>query len=87
MLGVDPTGVIVKVGTNVIPVAHRRTRCGHFAAALRHTCHSCAAGRPADCITPVHLGIHRWGGYAEFVRVPALNTAIIPDNLDFAEAA
>ena len=86
VLGVDPVGVIVKVGTGVSPsrIGERVAttsplRCG--------TCHSCAAGRPADCITPVHLGIHRWGGYAEFVKVPALNTVLIPANLDFAEAA
>jgi NADPH:quinone reductase-like Zn-dependent oxidoreductase len=86
VLGVDPTGVIVQVGANVAG-----DRIGERVAVISPlrcgSCHSCAAGRPADCIKPVHLGIHRWGGYAEYVRVPASNTMIVPDNLDFAEAA
>jgi NADPH:quinone reductase-like Zn-dependent oxidoreductase len=86
VLGVDPTGIIVQTGANVSAERigeHVATtsplRCG--------TCPACAAGRPADCITPVHLGIHRWGGYAEYVKVPAANTTPIPPALDFAEAA
>jgi len=67
-------------------IAYRRTRRGHLTTALRHL-HACKNGNPADCITPVHLGIHRWGGYAEYVRVPAENTTPIPDNLAFPEAS
>jgi NADPH2:quinone reductase len=86
VLGVDPTGILVQAGTNV-----SRERIGERVATTSPlrcgTCGPCAAGRPADCITPVHLGIHRWGGYADYVKVPAANTTVIPANLDFAEAA
>lgn len=32
------------------------------------------------------IGIHRWGGYAEYVTVPAENAFPIPDSLTFPEA-
>jgi NADPH:quinone reductase-like Zn-dependent oxidoreductase len=86
VLGVDPTGIIVKAGTNV-PASRIGERVATTSPLRCGTCNACAAGRPADCITPVHLGIHRWGGYAEYVKVPAVNTIVIPENLDFAEAA
>lgn len=86
VLGVDPVGVIVAAGANVPAerigerVAVRPTlRCGECAA--------CRAGRASDCVAPEHLGIHRWGGYAEYVRVPASGTIRIPDNLDFRDAS
>lgn len=53
-------------------------------------CGRCAAyqsGREADCAAPVHLGVHRWGGYAEYVAVPAANWVPIPDSLSFAAAS
>jgi NADPH:quinone reductase-like Zn-dependent oxidoreductase len=86
VLGVDPVGVIVAAGSNV-----PQTRLGErvaFLSPLRcGTCNPCKSGHSADCITPVHLGIHRWGGYAEYVRVPSSNTTPIPANLDFPEAS
>ncbi len=86
VLGVDPVGVIVAAGTNV-----PQTRLGEHVAVISPlrcgTCTPCKNGNPADCITPVHLGIHRWGGYAEYVRVPAVNTTPVPDNLGFPEAS
>lgn len=86
VLGVDPTGVIVAAGANVA-----QTRLGERVAVLSPlrcgTCNPCRNGNSADCIAPVHLGIHRWGGYAEYVRVPAENTTPIPDGLDFPEAS
>jgi NADPH:quinone reductase len=86
VLGVDPTGVIVAAGANVA-----QTRLGERVAVLSPlrcgTCNPCRSGNSADCIAPVHLGIHRWGGYAEYVRVPAENTTPIPEGLDFPEAS
>jgi NADPH:quinone reductase-like Zn-dependent oxidoreductase len=32
------------------------------------------------------LGVHCWGGYAEYMRIPASNCVPIPDGLSFAEA-
>jgi NADPH2:quinone reductase len=86
VLGVDPTGIIVAAGANV-PQARLGERVAVLSPLRCGTCTPCKNGNPADCITPVHLGIHRWGGYAEYVRVPAENTTPIPDNLDFPEAS
>jgi NADPH2:quinone reductase len=86
VLGVDPVGIIVEVGTDVDAarigqrVAFRSPlRCGR--------CGPCVAGRPADCIKPIHLGIHAWGGYADYVVFPETSAIELPPNLAFPEAA
>jgi NADPH:quinone reductase len=86
VLGVDPAGIIVQVGTNV-PQSRLGERVAVTSPPRCGLCVPCKSGRPADCITPSHLGIHRWGGYAEYVRVSEDSTTQIPDNLDFPEAA
>jgi NADPH:quinone reductase-like Zn-dependent oxidoreductase len=35
---------------------------------------------------PQMLGVHAWGGYAQYVKVPAAITHLIPDGVDFATA-
>jgi NADPH2:quinone reductase len=49
-------------------------------------CAACLADNEADCMDTAMLGIHRWGGYADYVVVPAENTVPLPDGLSFAEA-
>ena len=73
--GVDPSGVIAKVGPDVTgrKVGDRVT------VQLRSGSES-----GADSIR--NLGLHAWGGYAEYVRCEASRTAIVPDGLDFATA-
>ncbi len=75
--GVDPSGVVVKLGEGV---THRKVG-DRVTVALRlpggqHT--------GADAIRL--LGVHAWGGYAEYVRAVAANTTIVPDNVDFPTA-
>ncbi len=86
VLGVDPVGVVVEAGSAVDPallgerVAFRSPlRCG--------TCVPCLAGKPEDCIKPRHLGIHAWGGYADYVVFPATSITRIPPNVAFPDAA
>ena len=86
VLGVDPVGVIVEVGSGVDPARigqrvafHSPLRCGR--------CGPCLAGQPADCIKPLHLGIHAWGGYADYVVFPETSALEIPANLSFPDAA
>ena len=84
--GQDPAGEIVAVGSGVdgarrgerVIVSSRLT-CGQ--------CDACKAGHGSDCRRSRHIGIHRWGGYAEFVAVPAAQAIPISDTLSFAEAA
>ena len=86
VLGVDPAGVVVARGGNV-----RAPQVGARVAVVPHircmTCDTCRAGRPEDCPNSRHIGVHEWGGYAEYVRAPARNVHEIPDGVSFAEAA
>ena len=84
--GQDPAGEIVEVGTGVLAsragqrvIVSSRLTCGE--------CTACKAGRGSDCPKSRHIGIHRWGGYAEYVAVPEGQAIPIADSLSFAEAA
>ena len=84
VLGVDPTGEVAAVGPGVV-----RPRVGERVAV--HTVvrsPRCVAGHEAD--DPVFgdiIGVSRWGGYAEYVAVPAENAFVVPSNLGFPDAA
>jgi NADPH:quinone reductase-like Zn-dependent oxidoreductase len=75
VLGVDPSGVVAAVGTDVTG-----RRVGDRVVTRQIL-------RPATATAgPAILGVHAWGGYAEYVRVPAAATHPIPDGLDFVAA-
>ena len=75
ILGVDPTGVIAKVGAGVTDrkVGDRVTTSIRVSEAT-----------PTE--PPKLLGVHVWGGYAEFTKVPAQKTFLVPEGLDLAPA-
>ncbi len=50
-------------------------------------CRECLSGRDHHCRAYGIFGEHRWGGYAERIRVPAVNVFPRPKRLSFAEAA
>ena len=86
MLGGDFAGVVEAVGHGADPglVGMR------VAAMNTHTCGECAscrAGREYECTQLEMVGIHRWGSYAEFTRVPAASLHVLPDGIGMAEAA
>ncbi|MEW4401736.1 zinc-binding dehydrogenase [Agrobacterium tumefaciens] len=75
VLGADPSGVIVAVGDGVSSrqVGDRVVTSPFL--------------RPPTGAQPSQLlGVHAWGGYAEFVTVPADATFIIPSSLDYPQA-
>jgi NADPH:quinone reductase-like Zn-dependent oxidoreductase len=74
--GVDPSGVIVALGEGV---THRKVG-DRVTVALR------LGGDNSGADALRLLGVHAWGGYAEYVRALAVNTTIVPDGLDFATA-
>ncbi len=39
----------------------------------------------ANCVDSKRIGIDRWGGYAEYIAVPARYAVKIPDETSFAE--
>jgi len=73
--GVDPAGVIAKLGPGV---TDRRVG-DRVVTALR-------VNRESQFAAPRLLGVHTWGGYAEYVKAPAENTQLVPDGLDFPTA-
>lgn len=84
VLGIDPSGVIVAVGDGVDsmrvgePVAVKpNIPCG--------SCAACAIGAEEDCPRQTVVGVHRDGGAAELVIVPALS-AFPRAGLDAAQA-
>lgn len=75
ILGVDPSGVVAKLGPGVTD----RKVGDRVTVQLR-------VGPQAGTDTIRQLGAHAWGGYAQFVCAQANRTAIVPDGLDFATA-
>jgi L-gulonate 5-dehydrogenase len=53
--------------------------CGH--------CYPCRVGKRNCCANLAIIGIHREGGFAEYVTAPAQNLNVIPDSLDDFHAA
>src|SRR2546428_429380 len=75
ILGVDPSGVVAAVGDGVTA-----RKVGDRVTTRQLV-------RPATATSgPMLLGVHTWGGYAEYVKVPADITHVIPDGLDFGIA-
>jgi len=84
VLGVDPAGVIAALGEGV-----QKLKVGDRAAVISYMacrkCRHCLAGREDTCVNGRHIGLHRWGGYGEYVTLPARNAFKIPDTMSFAE--
>jgi NADPH:quinone reductase-like Zn-dependent oxidoreductase len=75
VLGVDPSGVVATVGPGVTArKVGDRVTTGQL---LRP---------PTDTAGPMILGVHAWGGYAQYVRLPVASTHPIPDGVDFVTA-
>jgi len=85
VLGADPSGIVTAVGQDVtsVKIGDRVTVMSTIACG---ECHECRNGASASCGLSRTIGVHRWGGYAEYVAVPASNIVKIPHQLDFGEA-
>ncbi len=84
--GVDPAGVVRDVGHGVSNVV-AGDRVALLSRAPCLDCEYCAAGDFKKCTKSTMLGVGRWGGAAELVKVPASVAVKLPGNLEFAEAA
>ena len=86
ILGVDPAGIVSEIGEGVA-----KHKIGDRVAVVSFIpckkCKQCLKGEEANCLASQHIGLHRWGGYAEYVAVPARNVFKLPDNISFAEGS
>jgi NADPH:quinone reductase len=73
--GVDPSGVIVAVGEGVTS-----RKVGDRVATTTRV----SGGTATEAARL--LGVHVWGGYAEYVKVPEATTHLVPDGIDFVTA-
>ena len=86
VLGVDPAGEIAAMGDGVDSFQiGDRVAVVSFIACRR--CKQCLKGEEACCIASRHIGLHRWGGYADYVVVPAGNAFKLPDNVSYAQGS
>ncbi len=85
VMGIDPSGVVVRCGSRVASlglgnrvVVKPPIACG--------TCSFCARGEDDSCLSLHNVGVHRWGGHAEYVTVPERSVFPIGRRLGHAEA-
>jgi propanol-preferring alcohol dehydrogenase len=81
-LGHEPSGVIFGIGSEVKDwkIGDRVTinpflTCGQ--------CINCLSGNSQICLSRRVIGIHTEGGLAEFLKVPAKNLVLLPENIPF----
>lgn len=86
ILGSDIAGTIAEVGAAVdsIVVGDRIVLAPCIPCGACSDCHS---GDENLCDTQVLIGFQTNGGYAEYVKVPAVNAIQIPETLSFVNAA
>lgn len=84
ILGADPSGVIVRVGGDVTDrKVGDRVFCSVFIPTDDPAAHVSLPGLGRVNL----LGVSTWGGYAQYVKVPARTVVPIPDNVSFHEAS
>jgi len=86
ILGSDIAGIVAEVGAQVkeVKVGDRviinpSLSCGR--------CEYCIAGEDSLCVDYGIIGEHVDGGYAQYVKVPAENVLMLPENFSFEAAA
>lgn len=80
--GHELAGRVVEAGSGADPALVGRRVVAYFYLSCG-TCTTCAAGRQSRCERLAGwVGVHRDGGYAPWVTLPAANAIPVPDDLD-----
>jgi propanol-preferring alcohol dehydrogenase len=84
--GHEVAGRVEKIGTEVTNISPGDRVCVHY---LVHCgeCEFCTRGLEQFCPRVQMIGKHRDGGYAEFIKVPASNAFVLPDEISFEVGA
>jgi NADPH2:quinone reductase len=84
VLGADPAGEVVEIGGAVT-----KLKVGDRVAVISATpcqqCGPCLKGEEANCVDNKRIGVDLWGGYAEFIALPARYAVKLADEISFAE--
>ena len=86
ILGGDVAGDVVEVSGEVTAVKDG-DRVVVNPGLICGECRYCSAGEEELCTSPGMLGSTTGGGYAEYVKVPAVNAVVLPASLSYEEAA
>jgi len=84
--GCEVAGTVETVGERVTGLAAGQ-RVLVFPGLSCGTCEYCLRGERTVCVRYGYIGAHKDGGYAELVRVPAVNALPLPERLTFEEGA
>jgi 2-desacetyl-2-hydroxyethyl bacteriochlorophyllide A dehydrogenase len=85
-LGHEVAGRVETVGREVHHVSPRDRVYVHYLVSCGH-CDFCHRGHEQFCANGQMIGKHRDGGYAEFIKIPARNVFVLPDQISFEQGA
>jgi len=85
VLGADPAGEVIEVGGGGVTEFNLGDRVTVISAIPCHKCGPCLKGEEASCLKSKRIGVDRWGGYAEFIALPARYAVKLPSEISFAE--
>ncbi len=85
-LGHEVAGVVERVGEDVSTREVGDRVCLHYMVTCGD-CIYCIQGNEQFCTSGQMLGKNRNGGYAEYIKVPARNAFLLPDEIPFEEGA
>jgi len=85
-LGHEVAGRIETVGEGVTHVSPNDRVYVHYLVSCG-CCDFCLRGHEQFCVKGQMIGKHRDGGYAEFIKVPARNVFVLPDEIPFEHGA
>lgn len=81
-LGHEVAGRVEKIGDDITNLQRGDRVCLHYLVQCGH-CEYCLRGLEQFCIKVQMIGRHRDGGYAEFIKVPARNAFVLPEEISF----